>query len=96
MQILVGKLYEVGRVHQQMEESSLASQQAFSIEFRDRTERERVQVQATHKGEGQKVEEESRGSGGGYTPSRRRRPQKGSSVSGVKDPVRGRFIDITS
>lgn len=96
MQILVGKLYEVGRTQQQEDQASLVSHQAFASEFKERTERERVQVQATYRGEGQKVEEERKGSGGGYNPSRRRRPQSNPSVSGIKDPIKGKFIDITS
>ncbi|MCS7234224.1 MAG: hypothetical protein NZ900_09030 [Synergistetes bacterium] len=96
MQVLVGKLYEVGRVQHQEDQASLVSHQAFASEFRERTEKERVQVQATYRGEGQKVEEERRGSGSGYTPSRRKRPQSNLFVSGVKDPVKGKFIDITS
>lgn len=96
MQILVGKLYEVGRTQQHEDQALLVSQQAFASEFKERVERERVQVQATHRGEGQRVEEERKGSGSGYTPSRRGSSSKSSAVSGVKDPIKGKFIDITS
>lgn len=96
MQVLVGKLYDIGRIQQQEDQASLLSHQAFASEFKDRTVREQTQVQALHRGEGQRVEEERRGSGQGYTPSGRRRPrEENPSVSGVKDPIKGKYLDIT-
>ncbi len=96
MQVLVGKLYDVGRAQYHQDQAPLVSQQSFAAEFRERTEREQTQVQATHRGESEKVSDERKGSGGGYTPSRRRpRQERKTLVSGVKDPVRGRILDIT-
>jgi len=96
MQVLVGKLYDVGRLQQQEDQASLVSHQAFASEFKERTEREKTQVQATQRSESQRVEEDKRGGGGAYTPLRKRPPRREKgSPSGVKDPVKGKFLDIT-
>lgn len=96
MQVLLPKIGEANRSQPIQNQQSQTEQQQFAAQFQKKIEVQKHQVQNSSKSEGSKIgEDDQRKSSSGRQDERRKEPEKGEeSAIDVKDPRKGKILDI--
>lgn len=95
MQVIMARTVDTSQLVSQNQQAAIAAQQNTAVTFQNQMNIQQTQVQALNRSETKSVGEKQGGSGGGYTPYRRRHSTKRKRPI-VTDENKGRFIDIRS